>query len=117
MNTLDKNYFGKIHNADGFSYVKGICGDEMEFYLTVQDDVIKDVKFFTKGCEHIRLCGETAARLVNNKRIEEALELSPAKIKNEIKDLPVDHTHCTILSTISLLKAIADYIYRIDDNQ
>ncbi len=53
MNTIKQNYFGKINSADGFSYVKGICGDEMEFYISVKDDIIKDVKFFTKGCEHI----------------------------------------------------------------
>ncbi len=112
MSTFDLKHLGVINDPDGLANVKGICGDTMVFYLSIKDGVIYDVRFNTDGCEHARICGETAARLVNGKRIEEALRLSPSLIKNEISELSVDHLHCPILATISFLKAMADYLYK-----
>ncbi len=111
MYTTEYKYFGRMNDPDSHAYMKGICGDEMEFYLTFNGNKIDNVTFYTQGCDHTKICGETAARLVTGKEIEEALNLSPVKIKNEIKDLPGDHLHCTILTTITFLKALAEYLH------
>ena len=114
MYTTQYKFFGRMNDPDGHAYMKGICGDEMEFYLTVNNNKIDNVTFFTHGCAHTKICGETAARLVLGKEIEEALGLSPIKIKNEISNLPEDHIHCTILTTITFLKALAEYLHADD---
>ena len=112
METSDFRHFGRLNDPDSCAVLKGICGDEMEFYLVFSNDVITDVKFFTDGCGHTGICGETAARLVAGKHIDEAMALSPAAIRSEITELPEDHIHCSILAAMALLKAIADYLYR-----
>lgn len=112
MDTSDFKHFGRLNDPDSCASIKGICSDEMEFYLIFQNDVITDVRFYTDGCGHTGICGETVAKLVAGKHIDEALSISPALVRKEISDLPEDHIHCSILATMTLLKAIADYLYR-----
>jgi len=112
METSEFRHFGRLNDPDSCASIKGVCGDEMEFYLVFQNDVIKDIRFYTDGCGHTGICGETAARLVAGKHIDEAMGISPAMVRKEIADLPEDHIHCSILATMTLLKAIADYLYR-----
>jgi len=112
METSGFRHFGRLNDPDSCAAIKGICGDEMEFYLVFRDDIITDVRFYTDGCEHTGICGETAARLVAGKHIDEAMGISPAAIRNEIAGLPEDHIHCSVLAAMTLLKAIADYLYR-----
>lgn len=89
-----------------------MCGDEIEFYLVIENDRVRDVRFYTEGCEFTCACGETAARLATGKPIDEALGVSPAIIRREIPGLPEDHVHCSILASMTLMKALADYLYR-----
>ncbi len=112
MEPSEFRHFGRLNDPDSCASIKGVCGDEMEFYLVFQDDVIKDVRFYADGCEYTSICGETAAKLAAGKHIDEAMGISPAMVRKEIADLPEDHIHCSILATMTLLKAIADYLYR-----
>lgn len=112
MFKLDEQFYGKIEDPDGFACVKGICGDEMEFYIRVKNNTIEDVKYYTMGCAPTRLCAETAARFARGKSVNEALSLSPSRVIAESVGLPADHSHCSILSSITLFKAIADYMYK-----
>ena len=42
---------GVIENPDGYGKVGNpVCGDLMEIYIKVKDDVITDIKFKTFGC-------------------------------------------------------------------
>ena len=112
MDDLQFKYFGRINDPDGAAFVKGICGDEMEFYLVIKNQIIEDIRFYTNGCEHTALCGNTTAELVLGRRIDKALKISPGEIKEAIKDFPLDHNHCVLLSAITFYKALADYLYK-----
>jgi len=82
----------------------------MEFYLDIQDNVIRDVKYYTEGCESTRLCGQAVARRVNGKTIMDALAISPRGITDSEKSLPEDGRHCAILAVSTLYRAIADFL-------
>ena len=103
---------GRMNVPDASAVLKGPCGDEMEFYLVIEDHRITDIKYYTEGCGATRSCGAITARLIKGKTIEEALSVSAGEIKKNIKDLPEDHLHCTILSVSTLYRAIADYLLR-----
>ncbi len=103
-------YLGRMNAPDCAAVSKGVCGDEMEFYLVIKDRVIEDLKFFTSGCEATIACGEITARLARGRSIESALDISPAKVQNILKALPSDHRHCAILAVTTLHRAIADYL-------
>jgi nitrogen fixation NifU-like protein len=112
MSEENIKHLGKMDDPTALAYTKGICGEEMEFYLDISENTILDIKFYTEGCEHTHLCAETTAKFAQGKKIEEALRISPEKIKEKIKNLPEEHLHCTILSTITFLKAVAYYLYK-----
>ena len=103
-------YFGRMNAPDYAAVLKGLCGDEMEFYLVVQNGIIQDIKFFTDGCEAAIACGEITARLAKGRSIDSALAISPKEVKDILKELPADHSHCTILAVSTLYRAIADYL-------
>jgi nitrogen fixation protein NifU and related proteins len=91
--------------------IKGICGDEMEFYLIIEDDIIKSIKFQTTGCYFTILCDNAVACEAEGKNIIEALKVNPGQILSDLEKLPEHHYHCTIFATSTLYKAIAGYLF------
>lgn len=112
MDTPGTPHFGRMNDPICSAYFKGICGDEMEFYLIVREDLVEEIRFYTGGCDHTRLCGESAARLAEGKHIDEVMSISPGSIIREAGCLPDDHLHCAILASMTLYRALADYLYR-----
>ena len=95
------------------AHIKGICGDEMEFYLVIEDNIVKDIKFYTDGCMYTVVCGTITAHLAKGKTIAQALKISPGQVIEELKSLPQDHCHCAILAVSTLYRAIADYWLKV----
>jgi nitrogen fixation NifU-like protein len=110
LEELIDRYFGRMNDPSCSAYLKGLCGDEMEFYLIVQDGVIKEIKFYTEGCGYTRACGALTAHLAHKKSIDDALWISPRLIKESIQGLPEEHKHCAILAVSTLYRAIADFL-------
>jgi nitrogen fixation NifU-like protein len=108
----DNKYFGQMNDPSGSAYIKGICGDQMEFYIVVEDNKIADVKFHTDGCVYTTACGAMACKLAAGKTLQEALGVSAGQIITELKVLPKNHVHCAILAVSTMYKAIADYLLK-----
>ena len=66
-------FFGRMNDPTASAYIKGACGDEMEFYLFIRNGIIEDIKFYTEGCAVTRACGAVAAELAVGKGIMETL--------------------------------------------
>ncbi len=105
-------YYGRMNDPTSSAYVKGPCGDEMEFYLVINDNIITDITFYTDGCITTQVCGAMTAQLAKGKQIWEALDISPKKVMDLLNDVPADHKHCSILAVSTLYKAIAEYLLR-----
>jgi len=108
----DETYFGQMTDASGAAYTRGLCGDEMEFYLVIENNIVIQIKYYTKGCAFTRACGAVAARFALNKPIEEVLRISPQQVIEELKSLPQNYLHCSILAVSALQKAISDYLLK-----
>ncbi len=108
----DLKHFGRMTDPTSSACIKGPCGEEMEFYLTIKDGIIEDAKFYTNGCIATKICGSMTARFALGKTIEEALSISPKKVIDSLKGLPKDHCHCSILAVSTLYRAIADYLLK-----
>lgn len=111
MKAEDK-YFGRMNDPTGAGVIKGPCGDEMEFYLYIKNDMIEDIKYYTNGCGNIKACGHAVARRAKGKKITDALAINPAEIINSGKCLPEEGRHCAILAVSTLYRAIADYLFK-----
>ncbi|MCK5849323.1 MAG: iron-sulfur cluster assembly scaffold protein, partial [Kiritimatiellae bacterium] len=55
--TEDDKYFGRMNDPTSSAMITGPCGDSMEFYLVIKDEIIEDVKYYTEGCGNTRACG------------------------------------------------------------
>jgi len=105
-------YFGRMNDPTGSSYLKGPCGDAMEFYLVIENGKIIEIKYYTDGCHATRACAAMAAKLAEGKTIKKALSISAGEVIARLKGLPEDHLHCSILSVSTLYRAIADYLLK-----
>ncbi|MBU4252384.1 MAG: iron-sulfur cluster assembly scaffold protein [Candidatus Omnitrophica bacterium] len=108
----NEKYFGRMNDPTSSSYLKGPCGDAMEFYLVIENDKITEIKYYTDGCHATKACAAMAAKLAEGKTIKEALSISAGEVIVRLKGLPEDHLHCSILSVSTLYRAIADYLLK-----
>lgn len=108
----DQKYFGRMNDPVSSSYLKGPCGDAMEFYLVIEKGRISEIKYYTDGCHATRACAAMAAKLADGKTVKEALLISAGEVIARLKGLPEDHLHCSILSVSTLYRAIADYLLK-----
>ena len=101
---------GEIADADGVGEVGNpVCGDMMTFYIKVEDNRLKDVKFKTFGCgAAIALSSMTSAMAIG-KTLEEAMLITPQSVADELGGLPKVKFHCSNLGADALHQAIDDY--------
>lgn len=108
----DPKFFGRMNDPTASSYLKGPCGDAMEFYLIIENKKITDIKYYTDGCGATRACAAMVAHMAYGKTVKEALAISAGEVIAKLKGLPEDHLHCSILSVSTLYRAIADYLLK-----
>ena len=72
---------GKIENPDGYSKVKGECGDTMEFFLKIEKNKISECTFMTDGCGTSMAAGSMATEIAKNKQ-KELEKMKEEKMKN-----------------------------------
>ncbi|QTA91943.1 iron-sulfur cluster assembly scaffold protein [Desulfonema magnum] len=99
----------RINNPDGHGKKTGVCGDTIEFFLTIRDGCIYSVAFEVNGCMNTNACANTIAHLAEGKTLEEAWEITPEKVTNYLETLPEDHTHCSELAVGAFYLALANH--------
>jgi len=103
-------YFGRMNDPSASAFVRGLCGDEMEFYLVIEHNMITNVKYYTEGCSATKSCGQAVARRAKGKTIFDALAISPREVIDSEGPLPEGRRHCAILAVSTLYRAIADFL-------
>ena len=102
---------GDMPDADGIGHVGNpVCGDIMELYIKVRDNVIVDAKFKTFGCGAAIATSSMVTELVKGKTIEEALKVSNSAVAEALGGLPKIKMHCSVLAEEALKSAIDDYL-------
>jgi nitrogen fixation NifU-like protein len=107
---------GEIENADGIGKVgNAVCGDIMNLYLRVEDNVITDAKFKTFGCGAAIATSSMVTELVKGKTIDEALAITNRAVAEALGGLPPIKMHCSVLAEEALQSAIDDYLKKQRD--
>jgi len=102
---------GEIENPDGTGHVGNpVCGDIMELYIRVNDDVITDAKFKTFGCGAAIATRSMVTEMVKLKTVEEALKISNHAVAEALDGLPPIKMHCSVLAEEALKSAIDNYL-------
>jgi nitrogen fixation NifU-like protein len=101
---------GEMENPDGIGHVGNpVCGDIMELYIKVKDNIITDAKFKTFGCGAAIATSSMVTELVKGKSIDDALKISNSAVAEALGGLPPVKMHCSVLAEEALLSAIDDY--------
>jgi nitrogen fixation NifU-like protein len=102
---------GVIENPDGVGKVGNpVCGDMMELFIKVKDNVIEDIKFRTFGCGAAIATSSMVTELVKGKTLDEALKISNRTVAEALGGLPKQKMHCSVLGEEALDAAIYDYL-------
>lgn len=105
---------GEMENPDGIGHVGNpTCGDIMEMYIRVKDNVITDAKFKTFGCGAAIATSSIATDLIKGKTIEEALMVTNKAVAEALGGLPAVKMHCSVLAEEALQAAINDYLIKM----
>ncbi len=68
----DTENYGVINNCTHYSKLKNpICGDEMEIFLTVNNNIIEEFKYQCKSCVYC----QASVSLLSKKMIKKKIEL------------------------------------------
>ena len=101
---------GEIEDADGVGTVGNpACGDIMQMFLKIEDDVIVEAKFKTFGCGAAIASSSMATELIKGKKIEDALKITNEEVTRELGGLPKVKRHCSVLAEQALQSALDDY--------
>lgn len=101
---------GEMQDADGVGMEGNpTCGDAMQLFIKVENDVIIDAKFRTFGCGAAIAVSSMITEMVKGKTLDEALQISKEMVAQELGGLPPQKMHCSNLGADALKKAIDDY--------
>ncbi|MBM3701555.1 MAG: Fe-S cluster assembly scaffold protein NifU [Actinobacteria bacterium] len=115
---LNPRNVGEIENPDGIGHVGNpVCGDILELYIKVKDNIIIDAKFKTFGCGAAIATSSMVTELVKGKGIEEALKISNKAVAEALGGLPPIKMHCSVLAEDALKSAIDDYLKKQGKNR
>ena len=79
---------GEIENADGVGTVGNAkCGDIMQMFIKVENNIITDVKFKTFGCGAAIATSSMATELIKGKRIDDALKLTNSAVVEALEGI------------------------------
>jgi nitrogen fixation NifU-like protein len=101
---------GVIENPDGYGKVGNpVCGDLMEIYIKVKNDIITDIKFKTFGCGSAIATSSMVTEIAKGKHVDEAMKITRNNVADELDGLPPQKMHCSNLAADALHAAIEDY--------
>ena len=102
---------GEMQSPDGIGHAGNpVCGDIMELYIKVKDDIIIDAKFKTFGCGAAIATSSILTEMVKGKTIEQAMKISNKAVAEALDGLPSIKMHCSVLAEEALGLAIEDYL-------
>jgi len=86
-----------------------VCGDLMEIYIKVNENIIEDIKLKTFGCGSAIATASMITEMAKGKTIEEASKISRQDVADELDGLPPIKMHCSNLAADALKEAIKNY--------
>ena len=97
-------------DADGEgSFGDPSCGDYIDMYIKVEDNVIKEISYLVFGCTASIATSSMTSILAKGKTLDQAMLITEQDISTALGGLPVQKEHCSNLGISALRNAIKDY--------
>ena len=91
----------------------GPCGDTMQFFLKIKNNIIEKANFVSDGCVASVAAASQTTLLIEGRSIDFAENLKSEDVDKALKGLPEDHKHCTDLAVRTLKRVLTKYKNRI----
>jgi len=101
---------GNVEGVDGHASVTGPCGDTMDIWLKVRNDIITEATFMTDGCGTTIAAGSMVTELARGKSVSQVLRIGQEDVLNALSGLPEESQHCALLAANTLKAAVKDYL-------
>lgn len=102
---------GSMPDADGEGTMGDPkCGDTLNIYIKVRDEVIEDISFLVFGCTASIATSSMTTVLAKGRTLEEAMNISEQDVIDALGGLPEEKKHCSNLGVSTLKNAIQDYL-------
>ena len=92
----------------GHAY-EGFCGDTMQFFLKIENNIIQKANFITDGCGATVAAGSQTTIMIEGTSLQYVENLKPIDLDEKLGGLPDDHKHCAELAIRTLQRAIEKY--------
>lgn len=86
------------------------CGDSLNIYIKVNNDVIEDISFLAFGCAASIATSSMTTELAKGRTLEEAMQITEQDVIDALDGLPEEKKHCSNLGVSALKKAILNYL-------
>jgi len=101
---------GEIKDADGIGEVGNAkCGDLMQLFIKVKDEIIEDAKFKTFGCCAAIATSSMITEMIKGKPLSELKDVTNKAVAEALGGLPKIKLHCSVLAEDALKAALEDY--------
>ena len=108
--TMTPINMGSMEAAGGYASITGPCGDTMEIWLKVRNDIITKVTFMTDGCGTTIAAGSMITKLAKGISVSQALMIGQEDVLFALDGLPAGRKHCALLAENTLKAVIMDYL-------
>ena len=85
-----------------------VCGDMLQFWLRIENNIVVDAKFKTFGCGGAISSSSLMTEKIIGKSIEDALKIKNKELVDEL-ELPKLKIHCSVMAEEAIEKAIQNY--------
>jgi len=100
-------------NANAIGGFTGACGDHVDIYLKIRENVIENAKFISYGCSGAVISAAALAEMIKNRNIDQAFKLDISDVVEFLKEgsrgLPRSKHDCCDIAVIALRDAIDRY--------
>lgn len=103
---LKKVNVGEIKKPDALFTYQGPCGDSMQIYLKIRDNIIEDARFQVVGCAAAYASGSALTEIIKGMKLEEAKKITEEDIVGKLNGVPEAKFHCVCLALRTLRKSI-----------
>ena len=107
---MNPRNIGKLEDADGRACITGDCGDTMEIFIKVNNDVVTAATFRTDGCGTSIASGSMVTEMARGKRAQEVYRISQEDVLKALGGLPAEDEHCAALAAGTMRLAVHDYL-------
>lgn len=85
------------------------CDDKQIFFIRIQDDAVKSIRFLIEGCETTVATASAVTEMVEGQSLDALLALTDRSISEALQSLPEEKMHCAAMAALAMHTTVHQY--------